>query len=114
MTEKLNPSIPGRKPRATQAEMAERRAERAKRAAKGPAFTTGNTILPSLIAERHAIYEARLRAKRAPLDLSNMRPVRICNSSTSGHLNVARDIPPLPLRPGADDHKKYRSRGMGV
>ena len=100
-----SPTPAGRKPRATKAEML------ARRAAKKLAPLERNTMLPAMVKERHAVYAERMAALKQGVTLHT--PTRICNLTSRQVLDPARHTASQVLRPGADDHRQYKSLGTG-
>lgn len=66
---------------------------------------TGHNYLPALVKERET---QRAKRKKAA---TMAQPIRIGNASTTETLDMAAHVEHQPVRPGADDHKKYKSRG---
>lgn len=105
MTQKLDPTNPLRKPRATKAEMIERREARHMQPGS-------HTYLPGLVQEREKMFLER--QKKLAASTSVATGIRICNSTAPRDYRTGNGEVFQAQRPGADQHEQHPSLHMGV
>lgn len=99
MTKKIDPALPGRKPRATKAEMATRSKLRLGKVDRGHF-----SLLPGILDERRReLEDRRTRQEQA-------EHTRICNTAQREPYQTERHNPSGCVRPGADDGLAVPSR----